>query len=246
VCVCMCVCVCVLGWTRPQDMDVLRFGKGGLHPLLVLVAESSRNDHDQLQLNDQRRHDGAHWQRVAAAPTWWADLASRSPRPPPPAASTSHSEPQPQQQIQPQQQWQAEHDGDEDFMRVQHDLAQLPTRSPAERHVGPPGSQQPSASEDTLLEPNHSRPLLNRRDARAVRSSLTSSLAKLFSAFHSKSDARRAFHAIDLDGSGFIDATELHHAMVTAGVRISSAQVEQIIGQLDVDGDGSIGACTMQ
>lgn len=41
-------------------------------------------------------------------------------------------------------------------------------------------------------------------------------------------------------GNGYINATELRHIMTTLGERLTNDEVEEMIKEADVDGDGTI------
>eukprot|EP01050_Picozoa_sp_SAG11_P006597 SAG11_NODE_517_length_8815_cov_35.866797_7_plen_138_part_00 len=49
-----------------------------------------------------------------------------------------------------------------------------------------------------------------------------------------------AFASIDVDGSGSMDAGELHQLCLCAGMRISDAEVRLVVAALDKDGDGTV------
>lgn len=44
----------------------------------------------------------------------------------------------------------------------------------------------------------------------------------------------------DRDGNGFITAAELRHVMTTLGEKLSDEEVDEMIREADVDGDGQI------
>merc|ERR1719464_728791 len=49
-----------------------------------------------------------------------------------------------------------------------------------------------------------------------------------------------AFKAFDRDGSGFISAAELRHVMTNLGEKLTDDEVDSMVRECDVDGDGSI------
>ena len=53
-------------------------------------------------------------------------------------------------------------------------------------------------------------------------------------------DYRGAFREIDSDGSGAIDAREFGKAMKNLGLRLSSAELRQLVNLFDANGDGRI------
>ncbi|EEC16524.1 calmodulin, putative [Ixodes scapularis] len=44
----------------------------------------------------------------------------------------------------------------------------------------------------------------------------------------------------DRDGNGFITAAELRHVMTTLGEKLTDEEVDEMIREADVDGDGQI------
>ena len=53
-------------------------------------------------------------------------------------------------------------------------------------------------------------------------------------------EMKEAFRVFDKDGNGFISAAELRHVMVHLGERLSDAEVEEMIREADIAGDGQI------
>ena len=51
---------------------------------------------------------------------------------------------------------------------------------------------------------------------------------------------RLAFRVFDKDGSGAITAAEFKHFMTTMGEKFSEEEVDEIIAEVDKDGDGEI------
>jgi len=49
-----------------------------------------------------------------------------------------------------------------------------------------------------------------------------------------------AFKVFDRDGSGFISAAELRHVMTNLGEKLTDEEVDEMIREADVDGDGQI------
>ena len=42
------------------------------------------------------------------------------------------------------------------------------------------------------------------------------------------------------DGNGFISAAELRHVMTNLGEKLTDAEVNEMIGEADIDGDGQV------
>merc|ERR1711874_225224 len=53
-------------------------------------------------------------------------------------------------------------------------------------------------------------------------------------------DMREAFRVFDMDGDGFITRTELTYAMENIGLNMSKDEVEALVEEMDLDGDGVI------
>lgn len=49
-----------------------------------------------------------------------------------------------------------------------------------------------------------------------------------------------AFKVFDRDGGGFISATEVRHVLRNLGENLSEPEIDEIIREADVDGDGRI------
>merc|ERR1719385_553370 len=47
-----------------------------------------------------------------------------------------------------------------------------------------------------------------------------------------------AFKVFDRDGNGFISAAELRHVMTNLGEKLTDEEVDEMIREADVDGDG--------
>ncbi len=44
----------------------------------------------------------------------------------------------------------------------------------------------------------------------------------------------------DTDGDGFIDASELRHLLTNLGEKLSEVEVDEMIHEVDMDGDGKV------
>lgn len=53
-------------------------------------------------------------------------------------------------------------------------------------------------------------------------------------------ELREAFKVFDKDQNGFISATELRHVMINLGEKLTDEEVEQMIREADLDGDGQV------
>jgi calmodulin len=53
-------------------------------------------------------------------------------------------------------------------------------------------------------------------------------------------ELKQAFHVFDKDGNGFICAAELKHVMSNLGEKLADEEVDEMIREGDLDGDGQI------
>jgi calmodulin len=53
-------------------------------------------------------------------------------------------------------------------------------------------------------------------------------------------EIREAFRAFDKDGNGFISAAELRNAMTNLGEKLTDQEIEEMIQEADIDGDGQV------
>ncbi|KAK8388297.1 hypothetical protein O3P69_020357 [Scylla paramamosain] len=65
-------------------------------------------------------------------------------------------------------------------------------------------------------------------------------LNKDFPPADSPDEIREAFGVFDKDGNGHISATELKHVLMTMGEKLSQDEVDIMIREADIDGDGHI------
>ncbi|KAJ7883401.1 calmodulin [Mycena olivaceomarginata] len=56
----------------------------------------------------------------------------------------------------------------------------------------------------------------------------------------SEEEIKEAFKVFDKDGNGCISAAELRHVMTNLGEKLSDNEVDEMIREADVDGDGQI------
>ncbi|BFG13976.1 calmodulin-like protein 11 isoform X2 [Prunus yedoensis var. nudiflora] len=53
-------------------------------------------------------------------------------------------------------------------------------------------------------------------------------------------ELKEAFKVFDKDQNGYISATELRHVMINLGEKLTDEEVEQMIKEADLDGDGQV------
>lgn len=65
-------------------------------------------------------------------------------------------------------------------------------------------------------------------------------VAQNFRSTHKETDddIREAFRVFDKDGTGYVSVSELKHAMVSLGERLSEEEVDELIREADIDADG--------
>jgi len=51
---------------------------------------------------------------------------------------------------------------------------------------------------------------------------------------------KEAFSLFDKDGNGFISAAELRHVMTNLGEKLTDEEVDEMIREADIDGDGQV------
>ncbi|KAE8649471.1 hypothetical protein Csa_017881 [Cucumis sativus] len=56
----------------------------------------------------------------------------------------------------------------------------------------------------------------------------------------SEEELKEAFRVFDKDQNGFISAAELRHVMTNLGEKLTDEEVDEMIREADVDGDGQI------
>ena len=58
--------------------------------------------------------------------------------------------------------------------------------------------------------------------------------------YPSEEEIREAFRVFDKDGNGFISAAELRHVMTNLGEKLTDEEVDEMIREADLDGDGQV------
>ena len=56
----------------------------------------------------------------------------------------------------------------------------------------------------------------------------------------SEEEIREAFRVFDKDGNGFISAAELRHIMTNLGEKLPDVEVDEMLREGDIDGDGQV------
>ncbi|XP_013400682.1 calmodulin-A isoform X3 [Lingula anatina] len=65
-------------------------------------------------------------------------------------------------------------------------------------------------------------------------------MAKKMKDSDSEEELREAFRVFDKDGNGFISAAELRHVMTNLGEKLTDEEVDEMIREADLDGDGMV------
>lgn len=65
-------------------------------------------------------------------------------------------------------------------------------------------------------------------------------MAKKMKDTDSEEEMREAFRVFDKDGNGFISAAELRHVMTNLDEKITEEEVNEMIKEADIDGDGHV------
>ena len=65
-------------------------------------------------------------------------------------------------------------------------------------------------------------------------------MAKKMRETDSEEELREAFRVFDKDGNGFISAAELRHVMTNLGEKLTDDEVDEMIKEADLDGDGMV------
>ncbi|MCL7025024.1 hypothetical protein MKW94_021092 [Papaver nudicaule] len=65
-------------------------------------------------------------------------------------------------------------------------------------------------------------------------------MAKKMKETDAEEELQEAFKVFDKDQNGFISATELRHVMINLGEKLTDEEVDQMIREADLDGDGQV------
>jgi len=65
-------------------------------------------------------------------------------------------------------------------------------------------------------------------------------MAKKMKDTDSEEELKEAFKVFDKDGNGYISAAELRHVMTNLGEKLTDEEVDEMIREADVDGDGQV------
>ena len=65
-------------------------------------------------------------------------------------------------------------------------------------------------------------------------------MAKKMKETDSEEELREAFRVFDKDGNGYISAAELRHVMTNLGEKLTDEEVDEMIKEADLDGDGRV------
>ncbi|KAA0049321.1 hypothetical protein IC582_012651 [Cucumis melo] len=65
-------------------------------------------------------------------------------------------------------------------------------------------------------------------------------MAKKIKETDAEEELKEAFKVFDKDQNGYISATELRHVMINLGEKLTDDEVEQMIKEADLDGDGQV------
>ena len=65
-------------------------------------------------------------------------------------------------------------------------------------------------------------------------------MAKKMKDTDSEEELKEAFRVFDKDGNGYISAAELRHVMTNLGEKLTDEEVDEMIREADIDGDGQV------
>ncbi|KAI3459435.1 hypothetical protein Pfo_016098 [Paulownia fortunei] len=65
-------------------------------------------------------------------------------------------------------------------------------------------------------------------------------MAKKMKETDAEEELKEAFKVFDKDQNGYISANELRHVMINLGEKLTDEEVEQMISEADLDGDGQV------
>lgn len=65
-------------------------------------------------------------------------------------------------------------------------------------------------------------------------------MAKKMKDGDAEEEIKEAFRLFDKDGNGFISAAELRHVMTCIGEKLTDEEVDDMLNEADLDGDGMV------
>ena len=65
-------------------------------------------------------------------------------------------------------------------------------------------------------------------------------MARKFVEHDLQADVKQAFRMFDRDGSGTVSAGELRQVMMNLGEKLTEAEVDEMMREADIDGDGEL------
>ena len=65
-------------------------------------------------------------------------------------------------------------------------------------------------------------------------------MARKMNGMDGEVELREAFRVFDKDGNGFISSAELRHVMITLGEKLTNEEVDEMIREADLNGDGEV------
>ena len=65
-------------------------------------------------------------------------------------------------------------------------------------------------------------------------------MARKINADDTEEEMKEAFRVFDKEGNGFISAAEMRHIMMNLGEKLTEDEVDEMVHEGDIDGDGQI------
>ena len=65
-------------------------------------------------------------------------------------------------------------------------------------------------------------------------------MARKINADDTEDEMKEAFRVFDKEGNGFISAAEMRHIMMNLGEKLTEDEVDEMVHEGDIDGDGQI------
>ena len=65
-------------------------------------------------------------------------------------------------------------------------------------------------------------------------------MARKITADDTEDEMKEAFRVFDKEGNGFISAAEMRHIMMNLGEKLTEDEVDEMVHEGDIDGDGQI------